>query len=46
MQAFNIKQLKNNPLSILRIAHEDDMAIVLKIEQQLDGDISKTEETQ
>jgi len=30
MQAFNIEQLKNDLLSILRVAHEDDMVVVLK----------------
>jgi len=29
MQAFNIDQLKNSPLSILRAAHEDDMVVVM-----------------
>jgi len=29
MQAFNIDQLKNNPLSILRAAHEDGMVVVM-----------------
>lgn len=46
MQAFNIEQLKNDLLSILPIALEDDMTIVLKIEKRPDGDIFKTEKTQ
>ena len=30
MQAFNIRQLKNNPSTALRAAKEDDMVIVMK----------------
>jgi len=29
MQAFNIRQLKNNPSVALRAAHEDDMVVVM-----------------
>ncbi len=29
MQAFNIRQLKNNPSTALRAAHEDDMVVVM-----------------
>ncbi|MEE9354350.1 MAG: prevent-host-death protein, partial [Methylococcaceae bacterium] len=29
MRAFNIRQLKNNPSTALRAAHEDDMVIVM-----------------
>lgn len=30
MQAFNIRQLKNNPSVALRAAHADDMVVVMK----------------
>lgn len=30
MQAFNIRELKNNPSTALRAAHEDAMAVVMK----------------
>ena len=29
MRAFNIRQLKNNPSTALRAAHEDDMVVVM-----------------
>jgi predicted HTH domain antitoxin len=29
MQAFNIRQLKNNPSTALRAAHDDDMVVVM-----------------
>ena len=29
MQAFNIRQLKNNPSIALRAAHQDDMALIM-----------------
>jgi len=29
MQAFNIRQLKNNPSTALRAAHENDMVVVM-----------------
>jgi predicted HTH domain antitoxin len=29
MQAFNIRQLKNNPSTALRAAHEDDMVVIM-----------------
>lgn len=29
MRAFNIRQLKNNPSTVLRAAHEDDMVVVM-----------------
>lgn len=29
MQAVNIRQLKNNPSQALRVAHEDDMVVVM-----------------
>lgn len=29
MQAFNIRQLKNNPTTALRAAHQDDMVVVM-----------------
>ncbi len=29
MQSFNIRQLKNNPLAVLRAAHDDDMVVVM-----------------
>ncbi len=29
MQAFNIRQLKNNPSAALRAAHDDDMVVIM-----------------
>lgn len=29
MQAFNIRQLKNNPTTALRAAHQDDMVVIM-----------------